>query len=1042
MKLGTRWSIILFLTVIQYIGFLLFAKGFFPQKVLLPGINSLDSINDDSKSPIFSDILSKSNHKNPNNEKFDKLIFIVIDALRSDFMFSSNSSMFHLHDLLNNNAAIGFTGFSNPPTVTLPRLKGITTGSTSSFLDAILNINEDDTSSSSNLVNQDSWLKQFKISKRKDSEESGIHFFGDDTWLKLFPGFFDKHDGTSSFFVSDFTEVDNNVTRHINAELANDQEWDGLILHYLGLDHIGHKNGPNSVFMPAKQRELDDIIYKIYSQYAVPKYEKPDSERVLMVVLGDHGMNEIGNHGGSSISETSAALAFISPIFEKENSNYLDLSNKDSLPIPPTDDYQFLDSVNQIDLIPTLCNFFQLPIPKNNLGVILKKFLLKTNSSGQLNFVDIFYKLLENSYQFKNLIQVKFGKELTTKFDPTRKFNDDSEFELLDFLWHDSVLKAEQLYSENEGFADCDSSELLKVVENFYKFLYETQEFLQNSSTNYDVPLLMKSITIIATVTIILLVLFFKGISCSTSSFFVIFTLTMGISTFGSSMIEEEHQTWWLFNLIHLIYLSIGLVKSYSFSVKRSLSHLFANLVFFRMIRFWNPSGQKFNFLPEFVELKLSHYLSTSYKVWALWILFVVVFAHSQIISNGGIRLLTSSVSFVIPFTLSLVVLTFKVNFDYVNTGGKHFNQFFKVMVDKTSSFFVNPSLSNEQNDNKEMLIILAQVSFILILSVLAIRVLLLKCSFLWIDRVIEKREEYYEKKNEVSDEAIIKTQLISNKGKKKNKQMTNQLRKVSNVKRTIIDGKFRFLSDVVNTINILLIMQSKLENVGLYLVFFVIRELGLKLINSVISRELEEAAKENKPTDLEETEQAKLAEEIRIKSILINKEKFHLKLAFYVTIQTILLQNLSFFQFSFTNSLSTVDLANAYNGTRSYNLVLVGLLTFVSNFSSAIYWSFNSLVWLFENNLINSDRTKMTSSILFDKTSPSIKWEMFYVRYLTQLLFYSFFGLFLCVSCFNLRYHLFIWTVFSPKLLFFGVWNFLINGLAEVFIAFILYLL
>ena len=32
-------------------------------------------------------------------------------------------------------------------------------------------------------------------------------FFGDDTWLKLFPGHFQREDGTTSFFVADYTEV-------------------------------------------------------------------------------------------------------------------------------------------------------------------------------------------------------------------------------------------------------------------------------------------------------------------------------------------------------------------------------------------------------------------------------------------------------------------------------------------------------------------------------------------------------------------------------------------------------------------------------------------------------------------------------------------------------------------------------------------------------------------------------------------------------------------------------------------------------------------
>lgn len=38
--------------------------------------------------------------------------------------------------------------------------------------------------------------------------------YGDDTWERLFPDMFVRYEGTSSFFVADYTEVDNNVTRH------------------------------------------------------------------------------------------------------------------------------------------------------------------------------------------------------------------------------------------------------------------------------------------------------------------------------------------------------------------------------------------------------------------------------------------------------------------------------------------------------------------------------------------------------------------------------------------------------------------------------------------------------------------------------------------------------------------------------------------------------------------------------------------------------------------------------------------------------------
>lgn len=39
-----------------------------------------------------------------------------------------------------------------------------------------------------------------------------IVFYGDDTWVRLFPKHFMEYDGTSSFFVSDYTEVSASLT--------------------------------------------------------------------------------------------------------------------------------------------------------------------------------------------------------------------------------------------------------------------------------------------------------------------------------------------------------------------------------------------------------------------------------------------------------------------------------------------------------------------------------------------------------------------------------------------------------------------------------------------------------------------------------------------------------------------------------------------------------------------------------------------------------------------------------------------------------------
>lgn len=99
-----------------------------------------------------------------------------------------------MSSLIRAGAALPFTAHASAPTVTMPRLKAITTGSVPSFLDVILNIAESDTTST--LAYQDTWLAQLK------TKGGRLVMHGDDTWLKLFPDMFERADGTTSFYVS------------------------------------------------------------------------------------------------------------------------------------------------------------------------------------------------------------------------------------------------------------------------------------------------------------------------------------------------------------------------------------------------------------------------------------------------------------------------------------------------------------------------------------------------------------------------------------------------------------------------------------------------------------------------------------------------------------------------------------------------------------------------------------------------------------------------------------------------------------------------
>jgi ethanolaminephosphotransferase len=118
--------------------------------------------------------------------------------------------------------------------------------------------------------------------------------------------------------------------------------------------------------MIPKQMEMDDIVQGIYEAI-----ENEDHlSNALFVLCGDHGMNDGGNHGGSSPGETSPALVFMSPKIKK----ITEFKDKVS-PIEPVKDLDFYKTIEQSDIAPTLAGLLGFPIPQNNLGVFIEDFL-------------------------------------------------------------------------------------------------------------------------------------------------------------------------------------------------------------------------------------------------------------------------------------------------------------------------------------------------------------------------------------------------------------------------------------------------------------------------------------------------------------------------------------------------------------------------------------------------------------------------------------------------------------------------------------------
>ena len=74
--------------------------------------------------------------------------------------------------------------------------------------------------------------------------------------------------------------------------------------------------------MRPKQQEMDGIVERIHKKLIQDDTQKRkglnagESLPTLFLLCSDHGMNEMGNHGGSSLSETSSIFIFMSSLFE------------------------------------------------------------------------------------------------------------------------------------------------------------------------------------------------------------------------------------------------------------------------------------------------------------------------------------------------------------------------------------------------------------------------------------------------------------------------------------------------------------------------------------------------------------------------------------------------------------------------------------------------------------------------------------------------------------------------------------------------------
>lgn len=430
---------------------------------------------------------------------------------------------------------------------------------------------------------------------------------GDDTW-KFFPHFTRSYLNRDSLFVNDFYEGDSNVTKTLAMELKQ-KDWKLLILHYLGLDHIGHVFDPFHELMVDKLKEMDQSVKMIHQK--LKEWNKGKSQKSLLFLTSDHGMRDAGGHSGNSFHEIYIPLFIIGCNCESNDETYY----------------------NQIDFATSFSILNGLPLPKSSISSVIPEFLFAMEPLKKLDLLKILNQRLldmvasgDNSAEFylssqkaKSFHQI-FATDSNNKnaYQQAMKLYVQSSKEISDKLAKDS-LEINFFYV------------LLGIVMNFliaFTVVIPTDTLFKDAKINFknSIPLILcvlglkifvlneifglkndlSSFVIIIVVAILLRatveILMLKLERHKTHLFDndIIYLLLLGhffytISVASSSFIEEEHQIWYYFCNAMFIILTF-----FEFRGRRSLESFlsvafqcFPVLLLHVTIRRMNQTGDK-----------------------------------------------------------------------------------------------------------------------------------------------------------------------------------------------------------------------------------------------------------------------------------------------------------------------------------------------------------------------------------------------------------------------------------------------------------------
>lgn len=199
-------------------------------------------------------------------------------------------------------------------------------------------------------VKEDNILYQSK--NRKGGEKNKVVFYGDHIWTPMYEPYFDEMVEWASQNTRDLDTLDNGVRSKLLEKLKHENDFKICLAHIIGVDSAGHTYNSQNPNIERKLKDSDRLIRDVI--------DAMDDETTL-IVFGDHGMTEDGNHGGGSDLE----LRTVFFAYQKKPFPFYDTYMRHE-----SEFFEMEHDLKLADIAASISVLLDQPFPYSNLGIL------------------------------------------------------------------------------------------------------------------------------------------------------------------------------------------------------------------------------------------------------------------------------------------------------------------------------------------------------------------------------------------------------------------------------------------------------------------------------------------------------------------------------------------------------------------------------------------------------------------------------------------------------------------------------------------------